>query len=137
MHHLTNEQVNEIANKVQAGNKIAAVKLYRDWTGSSLLEAKQFVDGVDGRSGPITAGFAEGVDAEQIDRILDALQSGKKLDAIKLYKEASGKPLMEAKAFIEGLMTELEIEDSSRGCGTVAVLVTVVAISSLATVWLA
>jgi ribosomal protein L7/L12 len=135
MHHLTDEQVNEIASQVQAGNKIAAVKLYREWTGSSLLEAKQFVDGVDGRSGPATAGIAEGIDAEQIDRILDALKSGKKLNAVKIYKEASGKPLMESKAFIEDLMKELDIEDSSSGCGTVSVLVTVVAIASLVGIW--
>jgi len=45
---------------------------------------------------------------EQMQEIEDALASGRKIEAIKLYREASGKGLKEAKEFIDELMPTLK-----------------------------
>ncbi len=41
---LTDEQVEEVAGALAAGSKISAIKLYREFTGTGLAEAKRFVD---------------------------------------------------------------------------------------------
>jgi len=120
---LTEDQVNQIRRQVQAGRKLAAVKLYKDWTGSSLLTAKNNVERIQTGSEVEPVGFASGLTDDVMDEILDALQRGKKLEAIKLYKASSGKMLMESKEFVEDLMKELGIEEPGGiGCGTAALL---------------
>lgn len=120
---LTEEQVNQIRREVQAGRKLAAVKLYKDWTGSSLLTAKNNVERIQAGSEAEPVGFASGLSDDVMDEILDALQRGKKLEAIKLYKASSGKMLMESKEFVEDLMKELGIEEPGGiGCGAAALL---------------
>lgn len=41
---LSREQIAEISEALFSNQKILAIKLYRDATGSMLLEAKQFID---------------------------------------------------------------------------------------------
>lgn len=73
--------------------------------------------------------------------IKDALFQGRKIDAIKLYRQVSGQGLKEAKDFVENLEEELRVSDSTRfvsgprgkGCGVgVAVVTTVVWLASTA-----
>lgn len=120
---LTEDQVNQIRRKLQTGHKLAAVKLYKDLTGSSLLTAKNNVERIEAGEGPTPGDVDSGLSPDVMDEILDALQRGKKLDAVKIYKSSSGKSLMESKEFIEGLMKELEIEEPGGiGCGSAALL---------------
>lgn len=44
---------------------------------------------------------------QQTDAIIDALYGGRKIEAIKLYREATRTGLAEAKGFVDGLETEL------------------------------
>jgi len=119
---LTDDQVAEIRDELQAGRKLAAVKLYKEWTGSSLVAAKNYVESLPA-DGAVND-FAAGIEAHQMDRILDAIQEGNKLEAVKLYRDSSGLDLMESKKFIEGLMKELGIEDRP-GCGAAVLLLVV------------
>jgi hypothetical protein len=62
---------------------------------------------------------------EDVGQISDALLSSRKIEAIKIYREATGSGLMEAKAFIEkledGLREEYPEKFPERGKGCAAV----------------
>jgi ribosomal protein L7/L12 len=127
---LTDDQVHQIRLELQAGRKIEAVKLYKDWTGCSLSEAKDYVQRLPADHPAGTAEAANGVDANQMDQILDAIRDGQKLQAVKLHKESSGSSLKESKEFVERLMKDLQIDDpasapAGSGCGAVILLVVV------------
>ena len=51
---------------------------------------------------------------EEIRGIGDALASGNKIAAIKLYREATGKDLKEAKDFVEALLVQLQEQDPEK-----------------------
>ena len=59
------------------------------------------------------------------ESIKSALYQGRKIDAIKLYRQVSGQGLKEAKDFVEDLEEELRVSDPTRfvtgprgkGCG--------------------
>ncbi len=64
---------------------------------------------------------------EQRQEILDAIKSGKKIQAIKSYREYTGQGLKESKEFIDRLTAQLleqdpdAIQTSKVGCGTTMV----------------
>ncbi len=69
----------------------------------------------------------------QTEAIADALAAGQKIQAIKLYREYTGKGLKEAKDFVEALEPELRKKDPERfahqkaqGKGCAAMLVALV-----------
>jgi len=61
----------------------------------------------------------------QHQAIMSALFEGRKIDAIKHYREATGASLVDAKAFVEGLEARLRVENPGKfsmgsgrsGCG--------------------
>ena len=75
------------------------------------------------------------------NQIIDALRSGQKISAIKLYREATGADLKEAKDFVEALTERLAEEmpgqfQKPSGCvGTV--LLFLVATVTLTIAWMA
>jgi len=58
--------------------------------------------------------MAEELSAEQIQQISDSLASGSKIEAIKLYREFTGKDLKEAKDFVDALVPQLLQRDPQR-----------------------
>lgn len=78
---------------------------------------------------------------QQRDDITQAIFAGRKIEAIKLYRDATGEGLKEAKEFIETLIESLREEYPDRvpppssGCGT-AVLLMLVAGGSVLYTWL-
>lgn len=74
---------------------------------------------------------------ETRDAINEALFTGRKIQAIKLYREATGQGLLEAKKFIETLAEQLRKEYPDKmpaqttGCGAAAVLLAVGTFSTL------
>lgn len=82
---------------------------------------------------------------EQIEQINDALASGRKIAAIKIYREATGKGLKEAKDFIEALIPKLKEQDPDKyaalsaggkgGCASAAVLC--IGVIAVAAIWIA
>lgn len=76
----------------------------------------------------------------QANAVADALASGQKIQAIKLYREYSGKGLAEAKDAVEAMESDLRKENPERfaqqqaqGKGCAAMLVALVAATVL--VW--
>lgn len=133
---LTDDQLEQIRAELRAGRKLQAVKLYKEWTGSSLLDAKQYVEQMKARHPADFAPMASGPGDDEMDQILDALRQGRKIQAIKLYKENSGASLKDAKEFIERLADELRAIDpnaapSTSGCGAVILLIVLLGCSLL------
>lgn len=56
---------------------------------------------------------------QQLKEISDALIQGKKIEAIKAYRTATGTGLKEAKEAIETIERNLGIERKSTGCASV------------------
>lgn len=132
-----NEQlIDQLREQLHAGRKISAIKLYRQHTGASLVAAKNYVEGLAAGRDLGTDDLPGQLPGTQLDEVLDAIEAGKKLEAVKLYKESSGVSLMEAKEFIENLMRELEIDREGSaprgtGCGAVILFAIVLASSLL------
>ncbi len=115
---LTDAQINQIRKCLGNDQKLDACKLYMDFTGSSLLEAKQFVENLPG----VEPGSAKDAEQELVEQVLDLLESGCKLDAMRLYRDHTGKSLMESKVFIEKLISDFQIlekSNSQSGCAGV------------------
>ncbi|MBP7692111.1 MAG: ribosomal protein L7/L12, partial [Anaerolineales bacterium] len=97
-------QLRELARLVQAGQKIEAIKLYRQLTGAGLKEAKDSVEQLAaGQLVQVSQVIIQETvtgrpDMAEIRRLLLA---GKKIEAIKLYRQATGLGLKESKDVIE------------------------------------
>jgi large subunit ribosomal protein L7/L12 len=113
--------------------KIEAIKLYREETGSSLLDAKNAVEASEaGRGLHIPEkNIPEGLEGD----VLRLLGEGKKIPAIKLYRERMGVGLKEAKEAVEALGERHGIVGRGGGClGIVLVLVGFAMVLTLATI---
>ncbi len=56
----------------------------------------------------------EQLTSEQQDAIVAALASGQKIEAIKLYREATGEGLKEAKSFVDAYSLKLAEQDPEK-----------------------
>lgn len=110
------EEFAEIARLVRAGNKLQAIKLYRQVTGAGLAESKDAIDKIAG--GGILEISNVPIDyvppgptrdrAAQIAAIGRLLRAGNKIQAIKVYRETFGVGLKEAKDGIDRLETTVD-----------------------------
>jgi ribosomal protein L7/L12 len=110
----------EIQHLIAAGNKIAAIRLYRERYGGGLKEAKEAVDALAaGQPVPPPrprAGTAEAMSDEEFHRAIDDLiREGKQINAIKLYRDRCQVGLKEAKDIIDARAAELGAGGGS-GC---------------------
>ncbi|HVW38620.1 MAG TPA: ribosomal protein L7/L12 [Pirellulales bacterium] len=108
-------EIEELRRDVQAvlqsAGKIAAIKLYRERTATGLAEAKSAVEAIERQS---LAPPAMKGDLEQ--QLLALLQGGKKIEAIRLYREQTGVGLKEAKDAVESLAGKHGIAAKGAGC---------------------
>lgn len=106
---------NEIRQLLASGNKIAAVKRYREQTGVGLAEAKTAVESMEAGGS-----FTERVrpdESEMNDQIVALLGRGEKIEAVKLYRNQFGGGLKEAKEAVERIGEQNGIPVSSgTGC---------------------
>lgn len=100
------------------GRKIEAIKELRHYTSLGLKEAKEIVDGMaagthqistSGSSFSVATGSpASGGDpADSMSRVKQLLRSGKKIEAIKQYREVMGTGLKEAKDAVDRMDSEM------------------------------
>ena len=68
----------------------------------------------------------EGIEAE----LLAVLESGRKIEAIKLYRERTGAGLKEAKDAVEALARQHNIGASSSGCAGAALTLTLLSVAA-------
>lgn len=101
MSNETNPLPDDVLRALQQGQTIEAIKLLRLATGLGLKEAKDAIDAhLHGL--PVSVPAAPPV-GQLPASVLAALQSGNKIEAIKLLREQTGLGLKEAKDAVEGM----------------------------------
>ena len=102
------DRSDEVKRKILAGDKIGAIKLYREQTGVGLAEAKSAVEQIQTRlrgfeSAELSFPKRNGETAapQSSAAINEAIFAGRKIEAIKLYRAQAQAGLAEAKAAVE------------------------------------
>ena len=129
---------------IQAGEKLQAVKVYKEAKGVSLAEAKDVIDRLAEKLQAEGSMQYEAANIEQPtethdhsalesdgsleERCLELIKSGNILQAVKLYKDESGAGLKEAKDMIDSMVARLkkDIPSPQKGCGATIVIVIIV-----------
>ena len=93
-----------IRELLASGQKIQAVKYYREFAGVGLLEAKNAVEAVERRR-PVPSNANPTPDTG--NRIGGLIIAGNKIAAIRDYRAQTGASLADAKAHIENLARQL------------------------------
>ncbi|WP_223645686.1 hypothetical protein [Corallococcus sp. EGB] len=97
-----------LAELIQAGQTIDAIKLYRALHGVGLKEAKDAVDAMrDGRASTALPSRQALSDAEANAAIEQAIWDNNLIQAIKLYRDLHGVGLKEAKDDVEAMRADL------------------------------
>ena len=131
---MTPAQREAILAEVKGGNKIAAIKLCREATGMGLAEAKDWVEKLE--TSP-DAPLSPGPETGALSPLADLLFAGRKIDAIKLYREQvkPGAGLAEAKESVEQLEAGLRAQHPEKftakaksGCATVLAVLAVLVV---------
>lgn len=107
----------ELRSLVTAGNRIEAVKQYREHMGCGLQAAFAAVDDLARQQG-ISQRETDSVEWD----VTSLLEAGQKLQAIKFYRQRMGSSLEEAKQFVEQIGTEHRIP-GAQGSGCFGVMV--------------
>ena len=119
-----------IRELLASGNKIAAIKRYREETGVGLAEAKAAVESLEAGGS-----FTERVQPEDSDltqQIVTLLGKGEKIEAVKMYRDRIRVGLKEAKEAVERIGEQNGIPASSgTGCLGVVLLGIVVVVGLL------
>jgi hypothetical protein len=103
---LTDAVRSEVSHEISAGHKVNAIKVYRDATGASLVDAKAAIDSwfVPGRGPGVrdaASSWSEGrLTDEARSRISELVAAGRREDAMRLYADATGASSTEAQAII-------------------------------------
>jgi ribosomal protein L7/L12 len=111
----------DVISFVRSGQKIKAIKIYREDTGASLFDAKVAIERIEQQmrmeiphplveQAPIVAParpLDSGVWREEMESLL---RQGYKIKAIKLYREQTGVGLQEAKRAVEQIEEGLRLD---------------------------
>jgi ribosomal protein L7/L12 len=98
----------EIRALLGEGQKIQAIKLYRERTGVGLRQAKEAVEAIErGESLPSPETVEESFERE----LIGLLDQGQKIQAIKLYRERTGVGLKEAKDAVDVIQRREHLQD--------------------------
>ena len=81
----------------------------------------------------------EDLPPETFTQLAEALEKGRMIDAIKIYRDATGLDLKQSKDAIDSLYAELQKQDPDRfperkqtvGCGSSAAAITVLLVTAL------
>ncbi|MHA7630477.1 hypothetical protein [Corallococcus sp. M7] len=97
-----------LAELIESGQMINAIKLYRELHGCGLKEAKDAVEAMrDGRAPMESLERRELSGPEANDAIERAVRSNNLIEAIKLYRNQHGVGLKEAKDAVEAMRADL------------------------------
>ena len=114
---LNSTQLAAVRDTARSGNKIGAIKLYREYTGTGLAEAKEAVEKLEAgqplESLPL-GGMPAIIVPERAAWIQEALFKGDKIEAIKLYREGTNLGLKESKEAVEKLEVDLRQKSPER-----------------------
>jgi len=114
MSNFSPDQERQIREYIQADQLIRAIKLYREITSVGLAEAKSAVEAMGrGENVSIPAPQTRLDDPLLETKIKEMLAKRKKIDAIKIYREAHRVGLKEAKDVIDQMEAAMRREGSS------------------------
>jgi ribosomal protein L7/L12 len=121
---LSPQAVEDLEQQVRSllgqGQKLNAVKLYKERASVSFKEAKDAVDALERAESPK---FPAEVDDDTEAELVRLLEGGKKLQAVKLYKQRTGAQLIDSKQAVEALAARHGIAAEVGGCaGVVAAI---------------
>ena len=120
----------ELRTLLDRGQKIEAIKRYRQRFGVGLAEAKDAIDALEQSSHlPEEAQHFDPADIEH--EIVSLLEQDRKIEAIKVYREFRGGGLKEAKDAVEKIASERGIPMGKSGC-LGAILAVIVLVSGFA-----
>jgi len=120
---LSPEQMRAVIEAIQRGSKIEAIKHYREATSLGLAESKDAIDAlvesVPSVSGPppfpqLTGSPTGGLTPDERNAVIGAIRRGNKIEAIRIYREATGLGLAESKDAVEAM----ESSGASQGHGS-------------------
>jgi ribosomal protein L7/L12 len=119
-----------LAELLRHGHKIEAIKVYREATGAGLAEAKTFVEELERtlRAESLPQGKGE-VIADLEEDLLEHLREGRKIEAIRRYRQATNAGLKEAKDAVEALAAKRGVV-VPRGSGCLGVLALVLVLGA-------
>lgn len=114
--NLSPEQFRDVVDALERGRKVEAVKLYREASGLSLAECVKAVEAIP-HTTPIAASppgperellsprepAPSGLTPEKRAAVMEAIRRKQKIEAIKIYREATGLGLAESKEAVEGM----------------------------------
>ena len=125
------ELPSDVVAAIRSGHTIKAIKLLREARGMGLYEAKEAVDAyARGNAAAVQTATSDGLPAE----VVAAIQSGRKIHAIKLLREVRGIGLKEAKHAVEAYMqaNPSPIQPSSNSGGALIYIALFLAIAYVA-----
>jgi ribosomal protein L7/L12 len=116
MPNLRPDQVQKIHDYIHNQQIIHAIKLYREATGASLVEAKSAVEEMarDEFSKP-QSGVRDYDNPILESRLKSLLVKGRKIDAVKIFREEYGVGLKEAKDHVDQIEASMRRENPSMG----------------------
>lgn len=138
MRELSQDDLNRLTELIHAGQKIEAIKEYKELTGQGLKESKEFIDDLEDqmRDGNPASSLNTSYTArparmslgsmpeEDAKKMTELIFTGQKIQAIKMYREAARIGLKESKDFIDALEKQLREECPEKfthaarsGCG--------------------
>jgi ribosomal protein L7/L12 len=121
MPDLSDEQLESVLAQVRDRRMIEAIKLYREYTGAGLAEAKAAVE-LLGAQDAGDRGPSGELSDDQLESVLAELRANRKIQAIKLYREFTRMGLAEARTAVEQLAQANGIPQSKSGCGAPAMI---------------
>ena len=92
------------------GCKIEAIRVYRETSGAGLKEAKDYIDQFDSETHRNTeppAADNSGIDKTLYEEIVMKIRNRDTIHAVRLYREATGSGLKEAKDYVDALVEKL------------------------------
>src|SRR5262245_6233545 len=115
MPSLQPHHVQQIHQLIHSGQKIQAIQVYREATGVSLAEAKQAVEEMALLEGTRPPSGMRSFDNPVLEsKIRSLLAKGKKIDAVKIYREEYGISLAQAQDAVNRIEASMP-RDSARG----------------------
>jgi len=106
----------EVRSLLDQGQKIEAIKVYRNHTGSSLKDAKDAVEALQ-RGSSLPQSMEAAADLEP--DVLRLLVQGDKIEAVRLYKDRTGTTLFDSKREVEEIAARHGITVQGGGCSGV------------------
>lgn len=131
----------QVVELIERGQKIEAIKVYREATGQGLAEAKVFIEHLEEslRTGELPPGDPfENLSDGIVYEIRKMVREGNKLAAIKRYRELKSVSLHEASQAVAEIAGESKSGGKSQGKGcAVTVGVLVLFAGLILTLWVA